>query len=452
MAYVKLTTVSGESGSYELALGNVVMPEAELAVVQPASLCVQRFWSKKKTAERVLPLASSGALVVRADLASQAFAETAIKTQPITIVMTDGKTKVSGWVFVQIDAWVAGDEELPAPLARLVEHPRVIVAEPAFAQRLTKLSGKAIRTLEDGDGELFAPTWINDYRPSKRAATAYAKLVGGDRTARKAAVADPLYALAVALRVDRAAAADTRAAACKHQVYATLYALLVDRGPHAQTRKAAATQLWTEVRYAFAVDKSISPALAKRMVPNAYSDEDLELMQETLAKLGGTAVAAREPELATRKLPKHKPVERIRKTITNHEIRSDIDEMTERGLARIGALEDESVPEVIDKLHRYVDRVRDSTAKLGKKASVARLELACAFAEQLHRAFAWQWTQTPDGVAIASPNGSHTVALVPMLERIAKPNSSSNTIALQFNMIAAGNLPKAKRNGFVALS
>ncbi|MEO6772543.1 MAG: hypothetical protein ABI467_05900 [Kofleriaceae bacterium] len=109
-------------------------------------------------------------------------------------------------------------------------------------------------------------------------------------------------------------------------------------------------------------------------------------------------------------------------------------------------------PDVIDKLHRYVDQVRAGTAKLGKKPAVARLELACAFAEQLHRAFGWLWTKTPRAVGIASPTGSHTMQLLPMFERIAKPKGGSNTIALQFNMIAAGNLPKAKRNAFVGLS
>lgn len=42
--------------------------------------------------------------------------------------------------------------------------------------------------------------------------------------------------------------------------------------------------------------------------------------------------------------------------------------------------------------------------------------------------------------------------LLPMFERIAKPKGGSNTIALQFNMIAAGNVPKAKRNAFIGLS
>jgi len=132
-------------------------------------------------------------------------------------------------------------------------------------------------------------------------------------------------------------------------------------------------------------------------------------------------------------------------------VRADIDEMTERGLARIGAVAADAVSDVIDKLHRHVDQVRDGTAKLGRNAHVARLELACAFAEQLHRAFGWQWTRTPDAVGIASPNGSHTIELRPMFERIAKPNSGY-TIALQFNMIAAANLPNAKRRAFVALS
>ena len=54
---------------------------------------------------------------------------------------------------------------------------------------------------------------------------------------------------------------------------------------------------------------------------------------------------------------------------------------------------------------------------------------------------------------IAKPNsGSHTIELRPMFERIAKPNSGSHTIALQFNMIAAANLPNVKRRAFVALS
>ena len=456
--YVWLQTVSGEAGFYELAIGKVVMPEAEPEITRPPALSVQRFWSKKRVPERVLPLKSSGALVLRADLAKAAFAGTPITTQPITVVMTDGKTKVSGWVFVPIDAWVAGDEDLPAPLARLVEHPRVIVAEPALATKLAKLSGNAIRAIDDADElERFAPTWIKPAvkPPSPKAAAAYRKLLAGDRTARKAALADPHHALAVALQIDRKPAADTRAAACAHAVHATLYALLVDRGPHARTRAAAAKTRWTEARYAYAVDLAIPPALAKRMVPGAFSSEELQCMQETLAALAGRPAAgpAQQPELATRKLPKRPAgrVERIAKAITDAEVRADIDEMTERGLARIAAVPADDPSKVIDKLHRYVDQVRAGTAKLGKKAHVARLELACAYAAQLHRAFGWQWTRTPDAVGIAAPNGSHTIELLPMFARIAKPGGGSNTIALQFNMIAAGDLPKAKRAAFVGL-
>jgi len=140
--------------------------------------------------------------------------------------------------------------------------------------------------------------------------------------------------------------------------------------------------------------------------------------------------------------------------IADAEVRADIDEMTGRGLARVGAGDDDAVPDVIDMLHRYVDRIRAGDVKLGTKAKagVVRLELACAFAEQLHRAFAWQWTRIPKAVGIASGDRAYALQLLPMFSRIAEHGSSENTVALLFNMIAAKDLPPSRRGALVGLS
>lgn len=457
-----LTSVSGASGSYFLVdpaqsrTGDRPHDEAEPAATWPAGLFVRRSWSKKKTPEKALDLVREGAIVVRADVGRALVAGTRLETAPITVVMTDG-AKVEGWVMLRVDDWVVGDDDPgEVPIARRVDAPRTLVATAEVAQRLARLTGDAIRTTTEL-ARPFAPRWLElPYPPAEDARVAYAELRAGATgkgaaRLRKAALAHPQYALAVALQLDRAAAADTRKAACAHPLGALGYALLVDRAAQPTTRTAADANAYAAYRYAHAFDRAISDELGQRMIASgAWDPPSLATEHARLADLTGTAPP---PPLATRALPARpaRPTERIAATVTDPEVRSDIDEMTGRGLARVGVAADAAVPEVIDALHRHVDAIRAGTVKLAKPG-VARLELACAFAEQLHRAFAWQWTTIPDAVGVAAPGGTHAIDLRGLFDRIARKGARTNTLALLFNLIAAGDLPASKPRAFTSLS
>ncbi len=455
---IALTSQSGESGWYALVdptqseSGTLPLGEREPAATRPKGVYVQRGWSKKSSPERCLDTLREGAIVVRADVAKQIVAGTSLKTVPIAVAMTNGK-RVAGWVMVIVDDWIVGDEPLRGPIARRIESPRTLVATEAFAKLLSRATGNTIRPADPGDATPFI-AWSNLTYPSDaRARVAYARY-RETRTPslRKAVLAHPLYALATALAIDRTSKADTRTAACRHPLSAVAYAILVDKKPTPATRRAADKNVYTAHRYAYALDREISEALAKRLVKvGSWDDENVRIEREVLAALHGKTLA--EP-IATRELPRRpkRPIDRIADAVTDAEVRADIDEMTERGLVRIAAVHD-AVPDVVDKLHRYVDTIRDGTVgKLGNKLGVVQLELACAFAEQLHRALAWQWTLIPEAVGIASPDGAYAVHLLPMFARIACKDGASNTIGLLFNMIVANNLPPRRRGKYLALT
>ncbi len=475
-AHVILDSQSAGLGWFGLRDSAVSMTqsfdEPELAAAPPPTLVVVRGGSSMAPKAALNLVHHSGALVLRADVAKQVLAKTGLRTRPIPIVVKQGQL-LRGWVMVEIDRWAPIDpvastpdqlawrpDRAPAaPLFRLVEAPQTIIATAEFAATLAKATGNIIQSRVAGDVERFTPGWLElpklrvPARVTIAAEAAYARLARGERGDRKAVLAHPLYALALALEVDRKPRPDTRAAASRYPVTAVQYAMLVDRTPHATTRAGAAAETWCAYRYAVTFDRAIDEALGTRMVKSgAWTAENVGSERALLLALGGARAPTASKVVATRKLPKRpaRGVPRIAvqkaDAIADLEVHADIAEMTDRGLARLGVTTATPVPEVIDALHAYVDQIRGGTVKLGK--AKVQLELACAFAEQLHRAFGWQWAMIrwEDGatVGLVSPDRRHAHQPLAYLSRIAKRRSPENTLALFFNMIAAGNLPKAR--------
>jgi hypothetical protein len=491
--------VSGESGWYCLvdpAL-SATQPhvEAEPAVTLPPGLFVQREGTQKKTPERALDLLGCGALVLREDIARAALAGTGVTWRPITIRLAGG-APVKGWVIVIVDefapldravvqaSWHPGEPLLNAypkelislewredrapraPLFRIVEAPQLLVATAELAEKLSRATGRTVNAGDPSAATMFAPSWAEIPAfdvPAKAAAAAEeacARMIRGEtgEALRGDVLTHPLYALTVALGIDRAPRADTRAAASKHPVTAVQYAILVDRAAHPATRAGADAEVWCAHRYAYALDKAIPDAIAARMIASKCWDEaNVGELRDALAELSGQP-PKRAGQVATRELPAPpqppppRVSARLGEEIADPEVRADIDEMTGRGLAQLGITADLPVPEVIDALHGYVDKIRVGEVKLGRSAGTTHLALACVLAEQLHRAFGWQWATVDAAVCMVSPDRAHAHQPLALLERVARRHAPANTIALFFNMVAASKLPKSKKGALTFVS
>ncbi|MDQ3298128.1 MAG: hypothetical protein M3619_16185 [Myxococcota bacterium] len=334
----------------------------------------------------------------------------------------------------------------PARIFRIVESPRYIAADAELAKHLSKVTKKAIGPIEDvTDASVFNEGYAKQkpfvVKDPRAAADAYGRLSRGEQGSRKAVLQHPLYALALALDVDREPRDDTRAAACGHPTTAVQYAVMVDRGPHESTRKAADGEVTSVHRYATSIDRVMSDALVARMEKSGYwNPGSARAFQAELAanRTDGPR------QVATRTLPKPIKAPRFDKKspIADPEMLSEIDEMLAKGLKLIGAAASDPVPEIIDKLHAYADDVRHGEVK-----AIPRLYLAlgCVLGEQLHRAFGWSWgTVRRTTPGLFSPNRAHTHIAFMLTQRVAKEGAKANTIALFFNMVADGNLPKSK--------
>lgn len=163
----------------------------------------------------------------------------------------------------------------PSRIFRLLELPSSIFVDEALLAALEKATKGGVAALAGRKraGEpAFPPRWAKSMLPpfepaaaaGARAADAFWALARGEKQEglRAAALANPLYAVALALSVDRAPADDTRTAASRAPDCAVLYAVLVDRGPHPITEQAASTHGVPAGAYAQRVTARIDDACA----------------------------------------------------------------------------------------------------------------------------------------------------------------------------------------------
>lgn len=101
-----------------------------------------------------------------------------------------------------------------------------------------------------------------------------------------------------------------------------------------------------------------------------------------------------------------------------------------------------------ERLQAHLAALAAGRGKVGARdRSTVQMELGCAWGEQLHRAFGWQWARVVlpagGGLALVSPDRALAHypfdAVAPWLKRRA----GSPTLLLLFHMIAEGNVPAA---------
>jgi hypothetical protein len=404
----------------------------------------------KKDPPDVLDLVYAGALVLRDSIAKAAFAGADVSLEPIDIRRAHGAI-TKGWVYVHVKHWALTDRKASqldltggpngvlagikalawtkpphANLFRLVEAPRAIVADERLAKQIGKAT-KRIFPLED----------VTDVEPF---------IYGYSKQKPFPASLEPLRALAAALENGKPSDA-TRKAACAHPATAVGYAMLVDRAPRADTRAAATGEVTCWYRYATALDLTIPDELGKKMLRSGFWDEsNLTGEREFLASLG--AAQSGPKKVATRELPRAPRAPRFDASFKD-DLREDVDEMLARGLSLLSISSTTAVPEVIDALHAHVDDIRHGDAKATSKT---RLALGCVLGEQLHRAFGWSWASVGGAPGLVSPTRSHSHVPFELINRVAKKGTRANTIALFFNMLAAGDLPRAKKGAALRIS
>ncbi len=373
-------------------------------------------------------------------------------------------TWVHGWLdALERPSWRPG-AVLP-PMFRLLDRPAELLVRRDLAEILVAAEPRIVLGRSKESADLFPPGWsLDSLAPvgeDREAEDAFWALLGGDRGARARAVRDPWWAYAVGAAVDRAPAEDTREGACGSPVTAVLYAANVERAAHDRTRAAANASGLTALRYATHLDHRLDPKLRPLVLRESGHDEETlaeaeQGIEELRLWLRGEA-PPEKPLALRREWPVHGspryagPPERDGEShaVVDAAVQSDIDAFVPRGYRRLG-LEGEPRPEeVVDRVHRAVDAIQSGATKLKKnERTAAQMELGCAWGEQLHRALGWQWASVAGGLALVSRDRAVAHHPFAFVGRLIAPRARGNTVALLFNMLAAGQLPPSKPGSY----
>ncbi len=481
----KSGSLAWEAGSMDMGAWYAIHDPEE---VPPGALSlVDRRWSGARGLRaarkplRVLPTYEGGqGLVVDAELAEAIGELPGVTRRDITLrddkgplptryVLLDVQARVpldrrhvagsftDGWLDVLRGArW--GPGRVPsAPIFRLLERPRLLFVEPGLAKVLCDAAGGSA-LLDDYDADYphayFPPAWSLGNLPAvpeaPEAEAAFWALLGGDAAARPAAITSPWWAYAVARCVDGWAADDTRRAACGNAVVAALYASEVEGHDQPSLAEASAGHGLAALRYATHVRGAIDRQVLSddRLAEAGHDQSTLAQHEGCLATLTGAPPTRPAPRIwPSHGRPRYAdeadgivPIEA--------EVRSDIDAFVGRGLARLGVGVEAAPDEVVELLQSHLVALASGEGRLGTgKRTTVQMELGCAWGEQLHRAFGWQWARVAlpagGGLALVSPDRALAHypfdAVAPWLKRRA----GSPTLLLLFNMIADGNVPPA---------
>jgi hypothetical protein len=318
-----------------------------------------------------------------------------------------------GWLDVLREArW--GPGRVPsAPIFRLLERPRLLFVEPGLAEVLCDAAGGGA-VLDDYGAdrphEYFPPAWSLDGLPAlpdaPEAEAAFWVLLGGDAGARPAALASPWWAWAVERCVDGGAADDTRRAACGNAVVAALYASEVEGRQEPALAEASAGHGLAALRYATHVRGALDRQVLtdERIAEAGHDASTLAQHEGFLATLTGAPPARPAPRVwPPHDRPRYAeqadgivPVEAA--------VQSDIDAFVGRGLWRLGLGAGATPDEVVEGLHAHLAALASGKSKVGaRQRTTVQMELGCAWGEQLHRAFGWQWARVavPAGGGLA---------------------------------------------------
>ncbi len=357
---------------------------------------------------------------------------------------------------------------------RLLDRPAHLFVEPALATALLAAAPKdlVVDDLAAPSGQLYPPNWSRPaLRPLDGPATAevaYWALAAGDRGARAQAIAHPWWAFAVARCLDHGPADDTRAAVLGSPELAAWYATEVDGIARPDTRAAAIASGPAALWYAAHLELALpEDARAAVVATGGHNDTTVRGLITELAALRdhlrGAAPPAAAPVPRTwpaHDRPRYAAASRRRKaprhTALEAALRSDIDAFIARGYARL-ALDGDAPPEVVvAAIHADLAALQAGTRKLTGKAVTMRMELGCAWGEQLHRALGWQWAHVhaDDGapaIALISPDAAIAHFPFALITAQAARRARQNTCLLLFNMLAEGQTPPAKPGAYVAV-
>jgi hypothetical protein len=356
-----------------------------------------------------------------------------------------------GWlVTVERAAWRVP----PRPrIFRLLDRPTYLYIDRALGEALGVALDAHDARLDQGG---FPPPWslagsVPELRDDPGAEAAFWELYAGKAAARARALAHPWWAFAVAACVDGEASGDTRAAASRSPITAARYAIEIDRGPHPATRRGALTSGLSALQYATHVDLAVDPRSRPKILADAGHDEGTLAEEERrlaalAAWLRGEAPAPPMP----RAFPAHRRPRWARgKDALDDAVRSDVEAFVPRGYQRLGVADDAAIDHVVARAHAALDELRAKKPR-GKARTVARMELGCAWGEQLHRALGWQWARLGQGVALVSPD--RALAHDPFAFVGAVLGGERNTLQLLFNMLADGQTPPAKARSYTSIA
>ena len=83
---------------------------------------------------------------------------------------------------------------------------------------------------------------------------------------------------------------------------------------------------------------------------------------------------------------------------------------------------------------------------------MVKMELGCAWGEQLHRALGWQWAEIERAIGLVSPTRAHCHFPFAFVDRLIARGAHSNTMALLFNMLADGVTPPGKKGSYTPVA
>ena len=104
----------------------------------------------------------------------------------------------------------------------------------------------------------------------------------------------------------------------------------------------------------------------------------------------------------------------------------------------------------------HVDAIHDGKVLLPSRQVAERcLALACLWGEAVCKELGYEWAQVRwqggGSIGIVEPERRFALYPFPYIRRIVEDRRADNTILLLFNMLVAGNVPKAAARAYVTL-
>lgn len=126
----------------------------------------------------------------------------------------------------------------------------------------------------------------------------------------------------------------------------------------------------------------------------------------------------------------------------------EIAEVSAKWRQRLQLAPDANPQTILQRITEEMQKLRPAFWTISAEERIdASLGLSAIYGELLHSACGWSWAElrasrSKRWIAVLAPTGNHALALVPYVQQ--QIQSEAPTVALLFNMIAAGDLPAAE--------